>query len=82
MKKPWFKAKPYGYGWYPASWQGAIILLTYILLLIEFFIIIDKNSNSVTDTLIGMAVPFVLLTILLIFTAYGTGEKLGWRWGK
>lgn len=82
MKKFWFKAKTYGYGWYPATWQAWVIMATYILLIGKFFQIIDKYSHSVSDTLIGMVIPFLLLTILLLFIAYGTGEKLGWRWGK
>lgn len=82
MNKRWFKAKTYGYGWYPASWQGWAIIITYISLVIQFFQLIDKNSHSVSDTLIGMVIPFVLLTILLLFIAYGTGEKPRWRWGN
>ena len=42
---------------------------------------IDKNSHSVSDTLIGMVVPVFLLTIVLMQICYWTGEKPRWRWG-
>ena len=82
MKGYWFKAKQYGFGLYPSSWQGWIIILIYLLLLVEFFEIIDRYSHSASDTLIGVFIPFILLTAWLLFTAYGTGEKPRWRWGK
>ncbi len=30
--KYWFKAKNYGWGWYPATWQGWLILAGFIYL--------------------------------------------------
>ena len=45
MKKVWFKAKEYGWGWYPSSWQGWIILLIYLLLLGESVGLIEKTQG-------------------------------------
>jgi len=82
MKKPWFKAKIYGWGWYPASWQGWLIVLIYIVLVSTFFSNYDAHSHSVSDTLINFVPTAIILTALLIFICYKTGEKPGWRWGK
>jgi hypothetical protein len=81
-KKPWFKAKMYGWGWYPSSWQGWLVLFLFILLNVITFIKIDKNSHSVSDTLIGFVPALFVLCIFLICIAYKTGEKPRWRWGK
>lgn len=81
MKKLWFRAKRYGLGWYPASWEGWVVLLIWVVLYVSIFRDIDAASHSVSDTLIGVCVPFVLLTALLIFVCFITGEKPGWRWG-
>lgn len=78
----WFRAKTYGWGWYPVTWQGFAIILLYALLLAQSFYMVDRYSQSVGDTLIGMIIPFVLLTALLIVVCYGTGEKPRWQWGK
>ncbi len=82
MKHEWFKAKQYGWGWYPSTWQGWVILLDWLAICILLFLKIDKNSHSVSDTLISFFIPFILLIILLIFICWGTGERPRWRWGN
>lgn len=81
-RKYWFKRKLYGWGWVPVRWQGWLFLLIWILLFVQFFVVIDENSHSVSDTLIGMIIPTVLLFILLFLFCYGTGEKSRWSLGK
>lgn len=81
-KKLWFKAKRYGYGWTPATWQGWLVLIVYILVVIENFWRIDSRSHSVSDTLINFVPPTLLFTMLLIFICYWRGEQPRWRWGK
>jgi hypothetical protein len=81
-KKLWFKAKRYGWGWYPASWEGWLILLAYVTLIVRDFTEVDASSHSGSDTLIGVAPRFVIATAALIAIAYVRGEKPRWRWGK
>lgn len=80
-RKYWFKAKRYGYGWYPASWQGWTSIIFYLTAL--FFVI----SGSEKDPEIAGDYKFAIeqifsLTALLIVLCYMTGEKARWRWGK
>ena len=82
MTKLWFKAKQYGWGWTPASWQGYVAIALYIFIAIKIFFHINKTSNSASDILIDLIFPFVLLTFLLIILCYAKGEKPKWRWGK
>ena len=42
--------------------------IIYSLLIIIIFRNIDEYSHSASDTLIGMSIPFVLLTAWLIIT--------------
>jgi hypothetical protein len=77
----WFKNKSYGWGWYPATWEGWLVLFVYVVILVWRFTEIDRRSHSVSDTLINF-VPFVgILTVALILICYKTGEKPGWHWG-
>ncbi|MGV8142043.1 MAG: hypothetical protein ACP5NS_00210 [Candidatus Pacearchaeota archaeon] len=82
MNKLWFKAKQYGYGWYPCSWEGWLVTLIYILVLLGFLRTLDLRSSSASDMLIGMVLPFVILTFILILICVKTGERARWRWGK
>jgi len=82
MQKYWFKAKQYGWGWYPSSWQGFLVLVVYFLILILEFLRVDSTSNSVSDTFYGVAFQFIILTIMLLLVCYTTGERPKWRWGK
>lgn len=80
MKKLWFKAKNYGWGWYPASWEGWTVIGGYLLLLFG----ITTFFRNATDSEVAFTViPLILLiTVLLIYICYKTGEKPEWKWGK
>ncbi len=78
----WFRAKKYGYGWTPASWQGWFVLALYIFLSVHAFIVIDAHNHSGSDTLINFVPRLVVYTLILLLITYTTGEKPRWRWGK
>ena len=80
MQKYWFKNKRYGYGWFPCSWEGWLMLAVYLVALAWIFRDVDSASHSASDTLIGMVVPFALLTAILLGICVMTGEKPEWRW--
>lgn len=77
----WFKAKLYGWGWTPVTWQGWATLLLFILLIVLNFLRIDANSHSVSDTLATFVPETFLLTLLLLLVCYAKGEKPRWQWG-
>ncbi len=81
MKKLWFKAKNYGWGWYPSSWQGWLVIVAYTAALTTLFRDVDARSHSGSDTLYGMFIPAVALTAALLVICWCTGEKPEWRWG-
>ncbi|MCE9586563.1 hypothetical protein K8R04_04600 [Candidatus Uhrbacteria bacterium] len=83
MKRPiWFKAKNYGYGWYPATWQGWLIMAIWLALLLLNLYRIDSVSHSSSDTLINFVPQSLILTLILVAVSYWAGEKPRWRWGK
>lgn len=81
MKKLWFKAKEYGWGWYPVTWQGWLVIVLFIVLAVgnAFRLNIESQGSTVPmEFLIETAV----LVIVLIGVCFWKGEKPGWRWGK
>jgi len=83
MKKEiWFRAKHYGAGWYPCSWQGWVVILTFIFLIIINSFIIDSLFQAEKIRSIAFAIQMIVLTSILIFISKAKGEKFTWRWGK
>lgn len=74
--KLWFKAKNYGYGWYPSSWQGWLTILIWTIFFT--FSVIKMNDDEWLKNLLFI----FFLTGILIWVCYKKGEKPGWRWGK
>lgn len=81
MKKKWFKAKKYGWGWTPVSFEGWVLVTAYCIAIFYIFFKIDSSSHSVSDTLISFFPILVLLTAILMAISYKTGEKPHWQWG-
>lgn len=70
--KLWFKAKHYGWGWYPCSWEGGLTILIWAVL---FFFSINTFDHEWFKNLI---VIFVF-TAILLWICYKKGEKPRWR---
>lgn len=78
----WFRAKSYGYGWTPATWQGWIVMLVYLLVVLTGALTINTKAK---DALHGVGIFLAIdlaATTTLIIVASMYGEKAGWRWGK
>ncbi len=80
--KVWFKAKEYGWGWYPASWQGWLVLASYVVINFLTFLEVDRISDTAQDSLINFFLPFIFFLSVLLVICYMTGERPRWRWGK
>ena len=79
-KKLWFRAKNFGWGWYPVSWEGWVIILLYAVGMVKFAIHANLQ-HSTSDVLINFAIPFIINTTFLLVICYARGEKPEWRWG-
>lgn len=80
-KKLWFKRKLYGWGWEPATKEGWLVILIYIILLI--LIITNLGDiKSPKDLILKIVSPSFILSLALIFVCYKKGEKPRWQWGK
>lgn len=80
--KYWFKAKKYGWGWYPSSWEGYTIVGIYISVFIVLFYNIDVYSHSATETILSFIPQAFIITIVLIGTCFIKGEKPHWNYKK
>lgn len=80
MRKYWFKAKKYGWGWgLPQTWQGWTVFLLYFYFVLPLFVSIRNATTA--QMVFGITVQIILMTILLVVICFITGEKPRWRWG-
>lgn len=77
----WFKRKTYGWGWTPMTWQGWVVTLVYVGLLLLFAAMIDESSSR-KEILLGFFLPALILTTALIRICYKKGETPRWQWGR
>jgi hypothetical protein len=80
-KKLWFRAKTYGWGWTPCSWEGWLVVLLFIAFEYWNFMRLDAVSHSNSDTLRPFIIQSFFAVIIMILVSYVKGEKPGWRWG-
>lgn len=75
--KLWFRAKHYGWGWYPCSWEGWAVIVVGLIFIFGGIYVGDMDDAP------GAAFLGSVLAIgLFLFTGYKKGEKPRWRWGK
>ena len=75
----WFKAKLYGWGWTPVTWQGFIIIAVFVVFLVRISVTLPAEATQ-TELIKFFAEIIFSITILLAI-CYKTGEKPHWQWG-
>jgi hypothetical protein len=77
-KEYWFKRKLYGWGWVPVKWQGWLVILAWLILFTLSIVMIEKNDHEIGKNFAVIAI----ITVILIWICYKTGEKPKWSWGS
>ena len=81
MQRLWFKAKTYGWGWTPCTWQGWAVVGLFVGMTVYSSIVLERASASAEEALLAF-LPIMLFNIaMLIVICVLTGEKPRWRWG-
>lgn len=80
MKTIWFKRRLYGWGWYPATWQGWVVIGVYLILMLIFAFTLDENASR-QDVDFTFILPVILLTVSLLLICLRKGERPRWQWG-
>jgi uncharacterized membrane protein YhaH (DUF805 family) len=82
MKKIWFKAKRYGYGWYPATWQGWLVFVCFVAALVINVYRVESKGLSDQASVLIFVPETLIFVIILIYICYKKGEPTRWRWGE
>jgi hypothetical protein len=80
----WFKARAFGWGWTPVSFEGWAVLIAFLALVAAgtgvFIYELRAGADVRAANLLFMA-GLALLVGLLILICWLTGERPRWRWG-
>jgi len=77
----WFKAKAYGWGWVPATWEGWLTLGVFLAVFV-FLIMPLLNNPQPSDRDVSLFLAQIFLWALaLLLVCYKTGEPPKWQWG-
>lgn len=82
-KRPlWFKAKRYGWGWVPVTWQGWLAVGLYLVLMLGGSAVLTSGEPETYGPVALYIIWVIVCTAGLVGVSYKTGEKPRWRWGK
>lgn len=70
----WFKRKLYGWGWTPATWQGWVVILLYIVVVILAALGVEETMSE-KGILIKFILPVIIATYFLVRICYLKGES-------
>lgn len=82
-KTYWFKRRRYGWGWFPASWQGWVIVGAYLALILGgAFYFEDSASDNTSEEMTIYLTMVLAASALLLYLSHRFGPPPKWRWGK
>jgi len=84
MAQYWFKPKRYGFGATPITWEGWVVTLGVVAVLIGSVVIMDRFVDHSNATVwLTWAVLIAIATFWFIqFTRRKTDGEWRWRWGE
>lgn len=77
----WFRRKLYGWGWTPVRWQGWVVVLVFVVLLLWSGFSLSDSSEVTEQQLTWFFVRLIVLVGALFFICFKKGEKPRWQWG-
>lgn len=82
MTRIWFKRKCYGWGWYPSTWQGWLVIAGFFAAMLLAGWLVGKWAGGDDDLFARVFVPVTfVLAAILIFISWRKGESPRWQWG-
>ena len=79
--KLWFKAKSYGWGWTPVTWQGWVVTVVFSALIYLNYVRLESVAGTEQELMMFYIPETIILALILILICYKKGERPEWRWG-
>jgi membrane associated rhomboid family serine protease len=78
----WFRPKRYGYGATPTTWQGWLLTLGFVALLVAIMQALEFGMAGTEAHLAGVAAAVVLAALFTLIAWKKTDGPWRWRWGS
>jgi hypothetical protein len=80
----WFKAKRYGWGWTPCTWEGWAVMLADLAAVTGWVAYAATHPALILGRggFVVLLLPIVALAAFLALICWRKGERPRWRWGK
>ena len=77
----WFKRKTYGWGWVPATREGWVVIVVFIVLFTAQLVRVTQYIQTRQSVSLSIFLPAIGLIALLLGICWRTGESPRWQWG-
>lgn len=81
-QKYWFKAKHFGWGWYPTAWQGWASTVLFVLAVLASSLLLLALNPTTYGPVILYLLWIAFCAIAFVVVSYKKGEKPKWHWGN
>ncbi len=81
MTTHWFRPKQYGYGATPVTWQGWVITIAAVIVLVAATYSLTSLSAISLWFWAALLVDAVVVATLLVVSRQKTDGEWRWRWG-
>ncbi len=78
----WFRPKRYGFGATPTTWQGWLLTLGFVALLIAIVQALEFGMAGPEAHLLGIAAAIILALLFTWIAWKKTDGAWRWRWGS
>ena len=81
MTQYWFKPKAYGFGGTPVTWQGWLLVLFHVAVVVGFTVSLVVGRISGGRAIAGLSVVALVTTFAIWLSMMKTEGSWSWRWG-
>ena len=81
MTTYWFRPKQYGYGATPTTWQGWVITIAAVIVVLAATLWLNTLSATNPWFWAAVLIDAVVIATLLVVSRQKTDGEWRWRWG-
>ncbi len=82
MTEYWFKPRQFGYGVTPITWQGWLVTVATLIVVIGSAMMVPLFADKTRWVFVIVPIDLLAIVALLIVSRLKTDGEWRWRWGR